>query len=78
MIFTPVCFEYVSLSNRFVPELINTLHGLIFVSSTGHKTRPLPPCKGGNYLVVTSKIENDLCKTVEKVILLITSLKAYN
>jgi len=52
-------FEYVSLSNRFVPELINTLHGLIFVSSTGHKTRPLPPCKGGNYLVVTSKIEKD-------------------
>merc|ERR1719431_2198474 len=49
--------EYVSLSKRFVPELVNTLHGLLFVSSTSHTTRPPPPCKGGNYLVLSNKID---------------------
>jgi len=50
--------EYVSLSKRFVPELVNTLHGLVYVSSTSHTTRPPPPCKGGNYLVLSDKIDN--------------------
>merc|ERR550519_2860687 len=36
--------EYVSLSKRFVPELVNTLHGLVYVSSNSHTTRPPPPC----------------------------------
>jgi len=49
--------EYVTMSCRVVPELVNTLHGLIFVSSTCHSTRPPPPCKGGNYLMITDKVD---------------------
>jgi len=57
--------EYISLSRRLVPELVNTLHGLIFVSSTSHTTRPPPPCKGGNYLVLTDKMENHVVTKLE-------------
>jgi len=59
--------EYVSLSNRVVPELVNTLHGLIFVSSTSHTTRPPPPCKGGNYLVLSNKVDSEECSKLEVV-----------
>merc|ERR1711892_1017237 len=55
--------EYVSLSSRVVPELVNTLHGLIFVSSISHSTRPPPPCKGGNYLVLSNRM--DECSKLE-------------
>jgi hypothetical protein len=48
-----------------VPELVNTLHGLIFVSSTSHTTRPPPPCKGGNYLVLVALEECPKLDVVE-------------
>jgi len=61
--------EYVSLSGRFVPELVNTLHGLIFVSSISQSTRPPPPCKGGNYLVLsdikTDRVESSKLELAE-------------
>merc|ERR1719186_632492 len=57
--------EMVSLSCRVVPELVNTLHGLIYVSSTTHTTRPPPPCKGGNYLVLTDKVDTVECTKLQ-------------
>ena len=51
-----IMLEYVSLSKRVVPELINTLQGLLFVANSKNTTRPLPPCKGGNYLVLSEKV----------------------
>ena len=52
VILCSVMLEYVSMSRRLVPELLTTLHGLIYVASAENKTRPPPPCKGGNYLVL--------------------------
>ena len=54
-----VTLEYVSASRRLVPELITTLHGLLYVAGAGHKTRPPPPCKGGNYLTLSNKITSN-------------------
>ena len=54
-----VTLEYVSMSRRLVPELLTTLHGLIYVASGENKTRPPPPCKGGNYLVLSKKFSSD-------------------
>ena len=54
-----VTLEYVSMSRRLVPELLTTLHGLIYVASGENKTRPPPPCKGGNYLVLSKKFSTD-------------------
>merc|ERR1719412_2183658 len=51
-----VTLEYVSASRRLVPELITALHGILYVAGAGHKTRPPPPCKGGNYLTLSNKI----------------------
>ena len=51
--------EYVSMSKRLVPELLTSLHGLIYVASGDNKTRPPPPCKGGNYLVLSKKISSE-------------------
>ena len=52
-----VALEYVSLSKRFIPELVNTLHGLVYLASSNNPSRPPPPCKGGNYLTLTSDMK---------------------
>ena len=67
-----VMLEFVSVARRLVPELLTTLHGLVYVASVNtasqwnsadKKTRPPPPCKGGNYLVLSKKVSsNDVSK----------------
>jgi len=52
LLLTTTMVEYISLSKRVVPELVNVLHGLLFVSSSTNHSRPPPPCKGGNHLVI--------------------------
>jgi len=57
--------EYATLSNRISPELVSNLHGLLYVSvTTPPSTRPPPPCKGGNYLLIQSDSTN---LSVEKI-----------
>jgi len=47
--------QYTTLSNRISPELVSSLHGLLYVSVTKlPPSRPPPPCKGGNYLQLQS------------------------
>ena len=55
-----IVLEYVSVSKRLVPELVNTLLGLIYVCSENNKSRPPPPCKGGVYLRLTKN-----CQTLQ-------------
>ena len=55
-----IVLEYVAVSQRLVPELLNTLLGLIFVCSENKNARPPPPCKGGVYLQLGKK-----CKKIK-------------
>ena len=55
-----IVLEYVTVSRRLVPELVNTLLGLVFVCSENKSCRPPPPCKGGVYLQLGKK-----CKKIE-------------
>ena len=48
--------QAVSFSHRLVPELLSALHGLLYVASPANTSRPPPPCKGGNYLVLQSSL----------------------
>lgn len=50
------------MSKRLVPELVNTLHGLVYIASSDNTTRPPPPCKAGNYLTLTQ--DSSQCNVV--------------
>ena len=52
-----IMLEYVTMSKRLVPELLNTLQGLLYVASSNNITRPLPPCKGGVHLTISKKVK---------------------
>ena len=53
-----IVLEFVSVSKRLVPELLNTLLGLLYVCSESNSSRPPPPCKGGVYLKLSKKCKN--------------------
>ncbi|KAL8593217.1 hypothetical protein ACOMHN_009872 [Nucella lapillus] len=68
-----LCAEYVSLSKRFIPEVINFLHGILFMAATKNKKKVekvFPPFKpvGKNIdlLKVTEKVQEAPVLTVKK------------
>ena len=54
--------EAVQLSKRFVPELINFVCGIFHVSCAKPSLRPVPPCRGGEMLILSKKYKGDIVK----------------
>jgi len=56
--------ESLQLSNRFCPEVVNFIHSIIYVScdTLPQEMYPVPPCKGGKFLVPTAKTTGEITK----------------